>query len=80
VSSVTRPGIGPPGFTREVNWPATFPPLTRTAPISVICAVPGVQPVVSTSTTTKSIASSGWFRSGASTGRAEVSQVITAQP
>ena len=47
-------GTGMPGLTSEANSPRRRPPRTRTAPISVIAAAPGDQPVVSRSTTANS--------------------------
>ena len=47
-------GIGESGFTNDLNSPIISPPLTFTAPISVIAApFLGDAPVVSKSTTTK---------------------------
>ena len=47
-------GIGESGFTNDLNSPIISPPLTFTAPISVIAApFLGEAPVVSRSTTTK---------------------------
>ena len=77
VSAATRSGIAPPGLTSDENCPSWRPALILTAPISVICAAPGVHPVVSTSTMTKSISSSGRLPAGA--GSAAVSRVITEQ-
>lgn len=54
VSSVIGAGTGVPGLTSDVNSATTSPLRTRTAPISVIPATSGDQPVVSTSTTVKS--------------------------
>jgi hypothetical protein len=54
VSSVMSGGIGPDGLISEKNSPVTCPPPIRTAPISIICACSGSQPVVSTSTTRRS--------------------------
>ncbi len=54
VSSAMSAGIAWPGFTRVANSASIRPPRTRTAPISVIPAVSGDQPVVSISTTAKS--------------------------
>ena len=50
-SGTVTPG---PGLTSEKNSPVTRRPLSRTAPISMIVAVAGRKPVVSTSTTTAS--------------------------
>jgi hypothetical protein len=52
-------GTGIPGLTREANSPCRRPPRTRTAPISVIAAASGDQPVVSRSTTANSSSASG---------------------
>ena len=52
-------GISRPGLTRAANSPRTSPPLSRTAPISVMPSASGDHPVVSTSTTTKSSVLSG---------------------
>ncbi len=54
VSSVIGAGTGRPGLTSEPNSATTRPSCTRTAPISVMPASSGAQPVVSTSTTVKS--------------------------
>ncbi len=53
VSSVMSRGMGLPGLIRVANSAGGLA-LTRTAPISVMLASSGSQPVVSTSTTTKS--------------------------
>ena len=78
VSAAIRSGIAPPGLTSDENCPSRWPPLILTAPISVIRASPGVQPVVSTSTMTKSISSSGRLLPAADS--AAVTRVITGQP
>jgi hypothetical protein len=54
VTSVIRAGTGLPGSTSDSNSATIRPPRTRTAPISVMPASSGAQPVVSTSTTVKS--------------------------
>jgi len=77
VSATTCSGIAPPGLTSDENCPSWWPPLIFTAPISVIRASPGVQPVVSTSTMTKSVSSSGRLLPGA--GSAATARVITGQ-
>ena len=69
VSSAMSAGMAWPGFTRVANSASIRPPRTRTAPISVIPAVSGDQPVVSMSTTAKSRLCSVRHRS-ASPGRA----------
>lgn len=53
VSTEMKGGIGEPGSTRVPNSPSTSPPLTLTAPISVIACSPAETPVVSRSNTTK---------------------------
>ncbi len=58
VSAVISAGIGLPGLTRAENSCVTWPPQNRTAPISVIMACSGSQPVVSTSTITKLVVAS----------------------
>jgi hypothetical protein len=81
VSATTCSGIAAPGLTSDENCPRSWPALTRTAPISVIRASPGVQPVVSTSTTTKSTSSNRRCRTGAASADcAAASQAITGQP
>ncbi len=77
VSAATRSGIAPPGLTSDENCPSWWPALILTAPISVIRATPGVHPVVSMSTMTKSTSSSGRLVPGA--GSAAVARVITEQ-
>src|SRR6185437_16297573 len=62
VSSVIAGGTGVPGLTSEPNSATTRPACTRTAPISVMSASSGAQPVVSTSTTVKSRSVSGTDR------------------
>ncbi len=57
VRSTMSGGMARPGLTRVLNSARIWPPLIRTAPISVMPASSGDQPVVSTSTTTNSIAS-----------------------
>jgi hypothetical protein len=47
-------GTGVPGLTSDPNSAITVPLRTRTAPISVMSASSGDQPVVSTSTTVTS--------------------------
>lgn len=81
VSATMSGGIGWPGLTRVLNSARICPPLIRTAPISVMPASSGDQPVVSTSTITNSSASKacrsaqGW-RSRARTAATQ-SQTIT---
>ena len=62
VSTLTNGLIGMPGSTRVANSPITSPARTLTAPISVIESVVEAPPVVSRSTTTKVVASSGSSR------------------
>ena len=69
VSAVMSAGIALPGLTSVQKCDRICPPLTRTAPISVIPASSGSQPVVSTSTMTKSSSASGWGSSASSRGR-----------
>ena len=59
VSATMSGGMTRPGLTRLANSAQIRPPLSRTAPISVIPSASGDQPVVSTSTTTKSSVPSG---------------------
>jgi len=61
VSVTMSSGIGRPGLTSVENSAAGWPSLTRTAAISVMAASCGCQPVVSTSTTTKSARASHWI-------------------
>ena len=79
VSVTSRWGIALPGLTSDENCPSWRPALTLTAPISVIRASSGDQPVVSTSTMMKSISSNGRFPPGAAAFSAALSQVITGQ-
>ena len=57
VSALISAGISVPGLTSAEKCASTRPWRTRTAPMSVMCASPGCQPVVSTSTTVNSSAS-----------------------
>ena len=57
VSATMSGGMARPGLTRVLNSARIWPPLIRTAPISVMPASSGDQPVVSTSTITNSTAS-----------------------
>jgi hypothetical protein len=57
VSASMSGGMARPGLTRVLNSARICPPLIRTAPISVMPASSGDQPVVSTSTITNSSAS-----------------------
>src|SRR4051794_26522065 len=59
VSRTICGGIDRPGSTSVANSPSTSPPLTLTAPNSVIDSVADDPPVVSRSTTTKVISRSG---------------------
>ena len=61
VSAVMSAGIAPPGLTSVQNSELIRSPATRTAPISVMLAWSGSQPVVSTSTITNSRSVSGWL-------------------
>ena len=56
VSAVMSGGIGTPGLTSAENSLIGRPGLSLTAPISVMHAASASQPVVSTSTTTRSAA------------------------
>ena len=57
VSATMSGGMARPGLTSVLNSARIWPPPNRTAPISVMPASSGDQPVVSTSTITNSIAS-----------------------
>jgi hypothetical protein len=57
VSTAISGGMARPGLTSAVNSSRTRPPLILTAPISVMLDSSGDHPVVSTSTTVKSIPS-----------------------
>ena len=59
VRRVTRGSMDSPGLTREPNSPMTWPPLTLTAPISVIPQASAARPVVSRSTTQNVTSDSG---------------------
>src|SRR5690606_16675505 len=63
VSTAMKAGTGAPGLTRLWNSPSHSPPLTLTAPTSVIPASPGLPPVVSRSTTQNVTSDSGVPRS-----------------
>ena len=69
VRASMSPGTGTPGLTSVVNSPSTRPARIRTAPISVILASAGDQPVVSTSTTANSTCVSAIPAQGAATPR-----------
>ncbi len=56
VSATMSGGMARPGLTSVLNSARMWPPHSRTAPISVMPASSGDQPVVSTSTITNSIA------------------------
>ena len=62
VRTVTVGAMARPGFTRVENVPSTSPPLTFTAPISVIMSPSGEPPVVSRSMTEKVHSESGGQR------------------
>ena len=57
VSATMSGGMARPGLTSVLNSARIWPPVIRTAPISVMPASSGDQPVVSTLTITKSILS-----------------------
>ena len=63
VSTVMVGGIARPGLTRVWKVPSTSPPRTLTAPTSVMVSEPGDPPVVSRSTTTNVVSTSGVPRS-----------------
>ncbi len=78
VSAVMSAGIGCPGLTRAENSIGGRPSPILTAPISVMLASSGSQPVVSTSTITKSTLASGRIASAG--GGATGSHVVIRSP